>query len=104
MDQDWLVCRFNGRKYSKTSISVLESVDYLLSNDADLDHILVSSDSNGSIPYFEEKGNFVSMKVSDCAVMFKSFKVCVKRGMKMEDALKPFTLNVSRFFKLDDAG
>jgi beta-aspartyl-dipeptidase (metallo-type) len=89
---------------SKESISVVDSIEYLVSNGASLDHILVSSDSNGSIPNFDEKGNFVSMKVSDCSVMFKAFKACVKGGMKIEDALKPFTINVSRFFKLENAG
>ncbi len=89
---------------SKEAISVEESIDYLTSNGAELDHILVSSDSQGSIPTFDKDGNFVSMKVSDCAVMFKAFRACVRKGMKIENALKPFTVNVSRFFKLDNAG
>ncbi len=89
---------------SKEAISVFDSIDYLVSNGAELSHILVSSDSNGSIPTFDKNGNFVSMKISDCAMMFKAFKSCVRNGMKIEDALKPFTSNVSRFFKLDDVG
>ncbi len=85
-------------------VSVKDAIKYLLENGGDIDHILVSSDSQGSIPVFDESGNFLSMKISGCSVMFKAFRECVQSGMKMEDALKPFTVNVARFFKLKNVG
>ncbi len=90
--------------FGSESVSVKDAIKYLLEKGGDIDHILVSSDAQGSIPFFDKNGNFLSMGVSDCSVIFKSFKECVQSGMKIGEALKPFTINVARFFKLENAG
>lgn len=89
---------------SDESLSIKDAVKYLLENGGDIDHILVSSDAQGSVPSFDEKGNFLSMKISDCSVIFDSFTECLQSGMNFEDALKPFTVNVANFFKLKNVG
>jgi beta-aspartyl-dipeptidase (metallo-type) len=89
---------------SGESVKIKDAIKYLTENGGDIDHILVSSDAQGSIPSFDEKGNFLSMNISDCAVMFKTFKECIGSGMSIEDALKPLTVNVANFFKLKNTG
>ncbi len=96
---DLTACTPNSR-----SICVEDSIRYLLKNGGDIDHILVSSDAQGSLPTFDKNGNFVSMGISNCSVLLESFKSCVRDGMKVENALKPFTVNVSNFFGLKNAG
>ncbi len=96
---DLTACSSNER-----TICVGDSVRYLMKNGGSIDHILVSSDAQGSLPTFDEGGRFVSMSISDCSVILGSFKDCVRDGMKVEDALKPFTLNVANFFGLKNSG
>ncbi len=86
------------------SVSVKDAIEYLLENGGDIEHILVSSDAQGSLPSFDDKGNFLSMRISKCSVMMNSFRECVRSGMKIENALKPFSENVANFFKLKNAG
>ena len=96
---DLTACTSNSR-----SVCVENAVRYLLKNGGDIDHVLVSSDAQGSLPTFDKDGNFVSMGISNCSVLLESFKNCVRDGMKVENALKPFTVNVSNFFGLKSVG
>ncbi len=88
----------------KKGVSIKDSIDYLLKNGGSIDRILVSSDAQGSLPLFDEKGKYLSMGVSDCSSLHNTFKDCVDSGMRIEDALKPYTKNVAEFFGIKNAG
>ena len=79
-------------------IQIEEAVNFLVKKGVNFDHILVSSDAQGSLPFFDDRGNLISMGVSDCAVLLKVFKKCIKSGMGIEETLKLFTSNVADFF------
>ena len=80
------------------SISVKEAVKFLLKEDVNLEHVLISSDAQGSLPSFNGNGDLDSIRVSDCSVLLNSFRECVESGMGVEEALRMFTSNVSVFF------
>ncbi len=80
------------------SVSVAQALEFFEKNGADLSHVTVSSDAQGSLPIFDKYGNFLSMGVSDCSTLFDSFKACVNAGRSIENALMPFTANVADFF------
>jgi beta-aspartyl-dipeptidase (metallo-type) len=90
---DLTACLPNG-----SMVCVKDAMKFLLDKGVNLDHILVSSDAQGSLPSFGDGGKLLSIKVSECTVLLDSFKECVKDGMSIENALKPFTSNVADFF------
>jgi beta-aspartyl-dipeptidase (metallo-type) len=60
-----------------------------------VDQITLSSDSNGSMPIFDAKGNVVKLGVGDIQCLFDDW-LLLKAGFSMEDSLKIVTANPAR--------
>jgi beta-aspartyl-dipeptidase (metallo-type) len=61
-----------------------------------VDQITLSSDSNGSMPIFDEKGNVVRLGVGDIQCLFDDWQLLVKAGLSLEDSLKIVTANPAK--------
>lgn len=71
----------------------------------DFERLCVSSDGLGSLPVFDEEKNLLALEAGPVDSLFKTFVEMVEEcNMEIEVALKPFTINPARFYKLDSIG
>lgn len=66
--------------------------------------ITFSSDGQGSLPRFDENGNFVGLAVGKVCTLHEQMTLLVKNGVPIEKALMPITQNVARILKLNKKG
>jgi len=79
-----------------------EAIRQLLSAKVSVEQITLSSDANGSMPVFDEKGNLVRMGVGDIRNLYHEFRFLVaEEGFPVSDILKCLTLNPARRIKID---
>lgn len=72
----------------------VEVIEKLLSKNADLTHVTLSSDGNGSMPVFDERRNIIGMKTGSVATLLESVRAIVSAGvMSLPDALSLVTTN-----------
>ena len=71
----------------------------------DAGHITFSSDGQGSLPVFDEKGNFRHLGVGNVSSLYREMKDAVlKDGVRLADALKTVTSNPAFLLKLKGKG
>lgn len=71
----------------------------------DAGHITFSSDGQGSLPVFDEKGNFRHLGVGKASSLYREMKDAVlKDGVRLADALKTVTSNPAFLLKLKGKG
>lgn len=91
----------SGQKASRR-IPVGEAIRRLLSTQASMEQITLSSDANGSRPVFDEKGSLVSLRVGDMRDLLEAFRSLVSTGeLPISDILKCVTTNPARRMKID---
>ncbi len=61
-----------------------------------LDRITLSSDSNGSMPVFDEKGTIVQLAVGDIRHLYGEWRDLVGEGLPLEEMLKLVTTNPAK--------
>jgi len=61
-----------------------------------VEQITLSSDSNGSMPIFDEKGNVIKLTVGDIQNLYHECKGLVREGFLFEDVLKMVTSNPAK--------
>ncbi len=82
-----------------------EGLATLLKNGVDIEHITFSSDANGSMPKFDEKGHLVGLGICSVASLYREVKESIKEhNVPIEDAIKVITSNVANILKLDNKG
>ncbi|HSO61165.1 MAG TPA: beta-aspartyl-peptidase [Desulfobacterales bacterium] len=74
----------------------VEAIRMALDAGISVDQISLSSDSNGSMPVFDEKGNVVKLGVGDIQCMFDDWQLLVKTGLSLEESLKIVTANPAK--------
>ncbi len=68
-------------------------------------HVTVSSDANGSMPQFNEKGQLIGMGVGSANVLWKDIREAVLNyHLPLETALQTITENAARVLKLSNKG
>jgi beta-aspartyl-dipeptidase (metallo-type) len=78
---------------------------YLLENNCPVDHITMSSDSNGSMPVFNENGMLKRLDVGSIESNIVEFRKMVKEcNIPIEKALCPLTKNPASILKLNYLG
>ena len=71
----------------------------------DISNVTFSSDGNGSMPIFDNEGKLVGLGICSVATLYEEVKECIKKyNIKIEDALKVITSNVSNVLKLTYKG
>lgn len=81
-----------------------EALKYLIDNGADITKITFSSDANGSMPVFDEKGNLMGLGVGSIGTLFREVKYSISRDLKLEDAIKVLTSNPAKVLGLKNKG
>jgi beta-aspartyl-dipeptidase (metallo-type) len=71
----------------------VEAVQMALDAGIPVERISLSSDSNGSMPIFDAKGDVVRLGVGDIKCLFEDWQMLVKAGLSMEDSLKIVAAN-----------
>jgi beta-aspartyl-dipeptidase (metallo-type) len=74
----------------------VEAVQMALAAGVSVDQITISSDSNGSMPIFDAKGNVVKLGVGDIQCLFDDWQLLVKSGLSIPDSLKIVTANPAK--------
>lgn len=74
----------------------VEAVRMALDAGIPVDQITMSSDSNGSMPIFDAKGNVAKLGVGDIGCLFEDWQRLVQAGLAMEDSLKIVASNPAR--------
>jgi len=83
-------------------MSTGEAIRQLLAAKVSVERITLSSDANGSMPVFDEKGNLVRMGVGDIGNLYHEFRSLVtEEGFPVSDILKCITLNPAKRIKID---
>jgi beta-aspartyl-dipeptidase (metallo-type) len=86
-------------------ISIGEAIKLCLEKKATISHITVSSDSNGSMPVFDKKGNLIGLTVATEKSLLENFRFLVrKKILSLQDALSLFSANPAAFYKLNQKG
>jgi beta-aspartyl-dipeptidase (metallo-type) len=77
------------------------AIKYCLEHGVPIENITMSSDGNGSMPLFDDKGNIRRMLVAELDSLYHEFKALVlDEGLKLSDALKVITQNPAKSLKL----
>lgn len=88
---------------SETSIAA--AIRLFLEKKVPLTHITISSDSNGSLPVFDKRGNLVGLTIATQKSLLENFRCLIKKNiLSLEDALKLFSTNPALFYKLKQKG
>jgi len=101
LEQGLELVKMGGRIDITASEKAIDQVKYLLDQGADIEGITVSSDGNGSLPKFDNKGNLIGLKVGDMKTVYKLWKALItKHNIPIEQALKIVTTNVANNLKI----
>lgn len=77
---------------SRTASTLL----YMLNKGVSLDRVTFSSDGNGSMPRFDDKGKLIGLGVGSLKTSFEVVRTLVlEHDMPLEQALQPITTNVA---------
>jgi beta-aspartyl-dipeptidase (metallo-type) len=73
-----------------------EAIQMAIEAGIPVDQISLSSDSNGSMPIFDARGNVLKLGVGDIGCLFEDWQLLVRAGLSMADSLKLVTSNPAR--------
>lgn len=89
----------------KKSVPLEEAILRCLEKQIPLERITVSSDSNGSIPLFDDQGKFLGLTIATQKDLLEKFRLLVKKDiLSLEDSLRLFSTNSAHFYKFDQKG
>ena len=78
------------------SISTEDALKQLIEAGINLKHVSISSDSNGSMPIFDEDGKVVRLAVADIQQLYADWRNLYRSGLPLADALALITANPAR--------
>ncbi len=86
-------------------VRVCRGIRMLLDRGISSDRFTISSDGQGSMPVFNEKGEFQGIGIGKASCLLKEVRECVqKEGIPLETAVKGITSNPAAILKLDRKG
>ena len=89
----------------KKRVTSSELLKTIMKNGIPVENVTFSSDGQGSLPLFDEKGEFIGLGVGKVSSLFEAFRNSVrKENIPVETALKVITSNPARNLKLHNKG
>lgn len=82
-------------------LTTARALQMALDGGVPIEQITLSSDSNGSMPVFNEKGEMIKMAVGDIEYLRRECKDLVKEGFLLEQVLKMVTSNPAKRAGID---
>lgn len=87
------------------AVDVPSAIERLIKVGASMNRVTVSSDGNGSMPRFDNKGELVSVGVGSVEVLWQDIrKIITNKLLSFEDALSLITSNVAKQLRLENKG
>ena len=77
-------------------ITTKEAIQKALDEGVSIDQMTLSSDSNGSMPIFDETGKLMKLAVGDIQNLYLDWKDLLKEGFAVEEILKLVTSNPAK--------
>ncbi len=77
-------------------LTTATSLRMALEDGVTIDQITLSSDSNGSMPVFDEKGKMIKLTVGDIHNLYLEWRDLIREGFPLEDILKLVTSNPAK--------
>lgn len=100
-----LTTSFDVDHLEDTEVRAAEGLKILLDKGVDISKIQFTSDGQGSLPIFDEKGHFKGLGLGSVKSLYEEVKEAVlKYGVDLEEALKVITSNVADNFKFKKKG
>lgn len=91
--------------YDPDEVSVMEALGQIKSLGLPLSRVTVSSDANGSLPVFDEKGQLVALTVASQKDFIRAFREVVQKNiLSLEEAAAVFSSNAADFYRLPEKG
>lgn len=91
--------------FSDVEIKPSKAIAGFLESGVPIDHITMTSDANGSLPSFDEKGNLVKLEMGLPESIIKEIRDCVKLEiLGLETVLRTVTSNPAKILKLARKG
>ncbi|AKG73442.1 beta-aspartyl-peptidase [Salinicoccus halodurans] len=82
-----------------------EWIEYFKNNGGNLEHLTVSSDGNGSLPVFDDKGEMIGFGVANQELLFAQVADSVKNhGVPLHEALALVTVNTATALRFEHKG
>lgn len=82
-----------------------EALSILIKNNSNIENVTFSSDGNGSMPTFDEKGRLIKVGICSVASLYEEVKECIKTyNVPIDEAIKVITSNVAKVLKLKNKG
>ncbi|NIM91012.1 MAG: beta-aspartyl-peptidase [Candidatus Aminicenantes bacterium] len=89
----------------KTSVSLETALQRCLEKQIPLERITVSSDSNGSIPLYDNQGKLLGLTIATQKDLLEKLRALIEKNiLSLPDALRLFSTNAAHFYKLDQKG
>ncbi|SNX55098.1 beta-aspartyl-peptidase [Thermoanaerobacterium sp. RBIITD] len=86
---------------SKTALTPLNAVKKIIENNLPIENVTMSSDSNGSIPVFDENKKLIKVMVGSTLTLYRDLKEIIVKGiLPLEQAIKIITENVAKILFL----
>jgi len=87
------------------SVKASEAVKYLVKEGVPVDRITMSSDGNGSLPVFDERGNLVKLDIARPQTLYKEFvDLVLLEGLSLEEAVRVVSTSAADHLKLRGKG
>jgi len=77
-------------------LTMKQVLDKVFNSGVSIEQVTLSSDSNGSMPVFDERGKLIKMGVGDIQNLYNEWKGLVQGGFPLEDALKMVSSNPAK--------
>jgi beta-aspartyl-dipeptidase (metallo-type) len=91
--------------HDKVGVSVEEALVLCLEKQVPLQRITVSSDSNGSVPVFDEAGKLIGLTIATQKDLLKTFQSLIKNNiLAVKDSARLFSTNSAHFYELQQKG
>lgn len=91
--------------YDPDEVSITEALGEIKSLGLPLTRVTVSSDANGSLPVFDEKGKLVALTVASQKDFIRALREVVQKNiLSLEEAAAVFSSNAADFYRLPGKG
>ncbi|HDJ23956.1 MAG TPA: beta-aspartyl-peptidase [Candidatus Aminicenantes bacterium] len=82
-----------------THLSLAQAIRKAKEHLIPLDRVMVSSDSNGSLPVFNKQGELIGLTIATQQTLLENFKHLIKKEiLSLEETIKLFSTNAARFY------
>jgi beta-aspartyl-dipeptidase (metallo-type) len=93
------------KNLSEGELRAGEGLKKYIDKNLPIEHITFSSDGNGSMPGFDDKGKLIGYKVCSVSTLYREVKFAIEQEkIPIEDGIKVITSNIANVLKFENKG